>query len=102
VARLKWFVLALAVVTVPASATWSGAANVVETAAFGMLGGTEHEEQKDHHVEPNNGVRRGGAMRPCGSDEIGQFYPGFPGAYCRVNPKESSPQTPAQKDKVGS
>lgn len=104
-ARMKLFAVALAMVSVPAFATDSGTANIVAGAALAILGGTppDQDKPKDHYFPPNTGVRNGGAIQSCGTDDIGQRYPGFTQTYCRVSPNaESSPLHPVQKDKSGS
>lgn len=87
--RIKWSALALAVVAAPAFATVSGSASVGEAIALAMLGVTAPDDgqSKNHYFPPDNGVRKGGAMQSCGSDDIGQSYPGFKGTYCRISPK---------------
>jgi len=91
-ARLKWFALALAAVTAPAFAG-TGLAAGLDVARIGMAmvgDGSNQEKPKDHWFDPNKGVRKGGAMQSCGSDEVGQSYPGFTGTYCRVGPPENA------------
>ena len=105
-ARIKWFALAFAAITAPAFAG-VGLVAGLDAANIGlaMLGGdaSNQEKPKDHWFDPDKGVRKGGAMQSCGSDEIGQSYPGFTGTYCRASPNAgSSPQHPARRDKAGS
>ncbi len=104
-ARMKWIAVALAVVTAPAIAIENDVARIGEVVALSLLGGTGPEQDKsaDHYFVHDDGVRKGGAIQPCGADDIGQRYPGFTQTYCRLSPNaESSSQHPVRKDKAGS
>ena len=104
-AQIKWFAVALAAVAAPTFAMENVIARVGEVVALSLLGGTGPDQDKpaDHYFVHNDGVQKGGAIQSCGSDDIGQRYPGFTQTYCRVSPNsEFSPQHTVRKDKAGS